>query len=253
MILNAIHASGVYTIVSFYYTGYEQSWSIPFGVNSIDVDLCGASGGSFLFDSGGAGGRLQTTLSVSFGDIIYVYVGQVGQCSSSSNFNGGGKGISTSLGCGGGGASDVRSPGNSLSDRLAVAGGGGGCRAFCGVSGGAGGGAVGADAGSQDNIICLSYTAAKGGSQGSGGNGGKYAGADLPDGSLGYGGDGDTSNNSGGGGGYYGGGAGGGGGSSYSCGTLTTHTRGACATPYVNIYYTTAPSYAPTPEPSAIP
>ena len=205
----------------------QYTYTVPAGVRSLQVDAQGAQGGTAAGGTGAPGGRVQTTLSVTPGEVLRLYVGGVGGSvsptgvgSSAGGYNGGGDGRQY---CGGGGgATDVRRGGGALGNRVVVAGGGGGHSPYCPA--GAGGGLVGANG--------LYGAPGQGGSQSAGGAGGDGIG----DGSLGQGGAGFYT---GGGGGYYGGGGGGGrggtngggggGGSSFVAATgssNTTHTQG---------------------------
>ena len=51
--------------VNFSYTGSVQSFTVPFGVSSIQVTMAGASGGGAGSTAGGVGGMVSTTLAVS--------------------------------------------------------------------------------------------------------------------------------------------------------------------------------------------
>ncbi|AEI49657.1 hypothetical protein Runsl_3282 [Runella slithyformis DSM 19594] len=238
-------ASNAQTTVTFNLTGSEQQWVVPTGVTSIQVTAKGAKGGdgnstTIPNSLGGQGGTVNATLAVTPGTALYLYVGgqgKAGQLASSfagaaRAFNGGGltdsyNGDGTGSG-GGGGATDIRIGGNSLSNRVLVAGGGGGGVPFSNRAGGAGGGTTGG--------------AAQGGTRAGQGATQSEGGAGNKSGSLGIGGDAWASSSGGGGGGYYGGGAGdfdlddnqspefgGGGGSSYTDPTLCTnvvHTQG---------------------------
>ncbi len=203
----------------------QYTYTVPAGVTSLQIDAQGAQGGdAYNNGSSGRGGRVQTTLRVTSGEVLQLFVGGAGNQSRSGagGYNGGGNGYDV-YGGGGGGATDVRRGGAALANRVVVAGGGGGA-AFSGSgNGGAGGGLVGGT-GRGDSP-------GQGGSQSAGGAGG----SSYSNGSLGQGGPGDGS--AGGGGGYYGGGGGGngstgsgagGGGSSYvtATGSNTTHTQG---------------------------
>ena len=117
----AVAESGSQT---FSYTGAEQTFTVPSGVNSITVDVKGAAGG-YNSSSEPKGGRVQATLPVTAGETLYIYVGGKGGASS-GGFNGGGSSGSRSNYKSGGGASDIRSGGNALSNRIIVAGGAGG-------------------------------------------------------------------------------------------------------------------------------
>jgi hypothetical protein len=207
----------------FEYTGAVQTYVVPPGVSSIQVEAWGAEGGgsqncsSTIEADGGLGGYAVGQLSVTVGETIYIYVGEHPETTlggdSPGGFNGGG--TAGQYGGPGGGASDVRQGGSTLADRVIVAGGGGGGNTGCPDhgTGGAGGGLIGNDG------LNLSggYAPGGGGGIGSGGAAGASPGTA---GSLGVGGSGGSLYHiAGGGGGYYGGGgayaAGGGGGSSY--------------------------------------
>ena len=187
------------------YTGAEQTFTVPAGVFSVNVEAVGGQGGSMRPEytlAGAAGGlaaQVSGELSVTPGETLYVEVGGNGE---EGGFNGGGTG---DPGAGGGGASDIRtSPlaaGLSPDDRLLIAGGGGGA----------------AQGGRNDYPARPGSNAGEG--SGSGGGGGTqsrggYAGerqdpcpaGDVLPGELGSGGDGVEG---GGGGGFYGGGGGG--------------------------------------------
>ena len=155
--------------MTFVYTGGEQTYTVPAGVSSLQVQAVGANGGyaSPLGTAGGpvpggAGGMVIGELSVGAvsaitpGETLYVAVGGT-PTKSNGGFNGGGSGNDGGGSAGGGGASDVRacsrtSPScangvTSLLARLIVAGGGGGAggcvlarsQSFCGRGGSAGG------------------------------------------------------------------------------------------------------------------
>lgn len=210
--------------------GYE--FKVPTGVTSITVDARGAAGATNGSIAAGKGGRVQTTLSVTPGDTLYFHVGVAGS-GTSGGYVGGGNGPQ---GQGGGGATDIRTSGNAIADRLVVAGGGGGGGGLTGYTGGNGGGTTG-------------------GSAPSGGTGGTQSAGGTSGGALGAGGSA-SSSGCGGGGGYYGGGAstsntyGGGGGSSFTHATLcssTTHTQGyQSGNGSLVISYTVTTGTAPT-------
>ncbi len=227
--------------VTIPYTGAMQSWTVPAGVTSITVDAQGGAGGlnsmpGTYVDREGYGARVQTTLAVTPGQVLNIFVGGKGSdgnggSGGAGGYNGGGNGsyaFSTYSGGGGGGASDIRIGGSLLSDRVVVAAGGGGAGLNCGANvdrGGDGGGLTGEDGVGGCGIAGMGGTPSAGGAAG---------GAGTP-GILGAGGMGDGATTAGGGGGagYYGGGggswAGGGGGSSYTDALLATgitHTRG---------------------------
>lgn len=226
-------------VENFFYTGSPETWVVPTGVTSIDARLYGAQGGTTLYtvpvaDTGAAGGKVETTLAVTPGETLNIYVGEKGKTHGDGQaFNGGGSaGPGTNAnGGGGGGASDIRQGGTALTDRIAVAGGGGGGGGNDSAinTTGVGGGTTG---GTGNTSAFGSIAGGTGGTPSAGGTG--YA-----SGALGVGADPEAviRNGGGGGGGYYGGGSGltgasgqsgggGGGGSSYSSGTGTTHTAG---------------------------
>jgi hypothetical protein len=235
------------------YTGCMQQVVIPAGVTQVTVNTFGAQGIGLGGFAPGNGGRAQGVLTVTPGQILYVYVG------GNNGFNGGGAGQG---GANGGGASDVRTGGTALANRVIVAGGGGGAHGDnwqCNVGAGHGGGGVavgangfggGGGAGYTSGTGCGTDGSNSGGTGGSGFHGGGGGGGGIISGgtgatsqvpgvagtgSLGLGGaafaaPGCVSEGAGGGGGgYYGGGGAagnncgagrGGGGSSYT-GSLT--------------------------------
>lgn len=226
--------------INFGFTGNVQSWTVPAGVTSITVDASGASGADGTSPVvGGNGGRVQATLTVSPGQVLYLYVGgQGGQ--SSGGYNGGGASGTRR----GGGATDIRTTLGDASTRILVAGGGG--AASSSANGGDGGNpATAGQNGINFNAIVIyggggattstagaagtgTANGAAGTSAGVGGLGGNSAGGNLLCGGNG-------------GGGYFGGGggganntgnnksAGGGGGSSFvsAAATNITYTTGA--------------------------
>ncbi|HPS31201.1 MAG TPA: MBG domain-containing protein, partial [bacterium] len=224
---------------TFNYTGAVQTWTVPAGITSIEIEAWGAQGGggSSGFGTGGNGGYAKGTVSVTSGQVIYIYVGQQGfQSYNQIAFNGGGSGSIVSWdaaagdGYTGGGASHVAKRTGTLqnlssyiSDIIVVAAGGGGAGGASGswnspANGGNGGGTTGTDGATVDVV----RTGGGGGSQAAGGS---SVDANSASG-FGIGASGSLSTDDaiqggGGGGGYYGGGAGshsgggGGGGSSY--------------------------------------
>jgi hypothetical protein len=194
--------------------GSEQTFTVPSGVESVQVVAVGGHGGSAGSIGGGAPATVSAVLPVTPGQLLYVEVGDNGEAAANGGaggFNGGGASGGADA-AGGGGASDLRilprTSGLSPDSRLIVAAGGGG------AAEGAGG-----DAGSDGAI---GNAPGEGGGAGTATGGGPHgtstcsAGAgDGEDGQLGLGGKGGTSNTKpnsgagGGGGGYYGGGGGG--------------------------------------------
>lgn len=252
---------------TFNYTGSPQSFVVPIGVDSVAVEMYGAAGGRAYFSgsnigTAGQGGYTQATIPVSAGDTLYFYIGgqggnATGTVVGSGGYNGGASGGNqgnSQVGGGGGGATDVRLNGQSLNDRILVAGGGGGS-ASCGGSpfnGGNGGGTTG-----SSGAGCGGGNGT-GGTQTAGGSGGSYTGwctasnATLGNGSSGC----SPSGGGGGGGGYYGGGggawSGGSGGSGYiyaSANNTTLNNGGNTANGFAYITYTTCSLPTNLPDP----
>jgi len=203
-------------VTTYDYTGSPDTWVVPVGVTSIQIECYGAQGSEGLGAAGGAGGLggySSGELTVTEGEVLNIFVG--GQ----DGYNGGGDGGLIGAG-NGGGASDVRFGGVTLGDRIIVAGGGGGggstgCNLdWSGGDGGAGGGLAGGDgedspnggggfggtsgSGGAEGIGCGGYLGLPGSDDGTGGNGQGCCCATTPGGG-------------GGGGGYIVGGGGGGG------------------------------------------
>ena len=132
---------------TFSYTGAVQTYTVPVGVTSIQLETWGAQGGSTtgldgLPATGGLGGYAIGNLDVTPGQVLNVYVGGAGVPAGAGGYNGGGTGAT--YGCSGGGASDVRIAPYSLTDRAIVAaGGGGGSYGSYSSGGGHGGGLIG--------------------------------------------------------------------------------------------------------------
>jgi hypothetical protein len=171
-------------------------------VNTIVVDISGASGGIQSGGTPGNGGRVRATLPVIPGSCLYIYIGGAGGCPD-RGWNGGGSGgvCSSCYSTGGGGATDIRIGGTTLANRVVVAAGGGGYYAggACGVQFGGHGGFTGGN-GSLASTECVAApVAATGGTQTGGGTGG------FNPGTLGHGENAGDCVSGGGGGGYYGG------------------------------------------------
>jgi PKD repeat protein len=219
---------------TFNYTGSVQTWTVPACVNLVQIECYGAQGGpgdgGTFADDGGYGGYAKGNLSVSPGQVLYIYVGE--KPASATNGPGGwnGGGGDGQYGGGGGGASDVRTNGQTLNNRVIVGGGGGGGNSGSPDHGfgGAGGGNAGSPGiNGPGNGACPG----QGGTQSAGGAAGCGGGAA---GSFGQGGSSQGAYHvGGGGGGWYGGGSayavGGGGGSGYiggvSSGTMQSGQR----------------------------
>jgi hypothetical protein len=201
----------------------------PACANTMTVDAYGAGGGAAGVAQGGKGGRVKVTFPIASGLMWFVVVGRVGGTVLGTNRpgfggdNGGGAGghTSSAAGGGGGGATDVRTS-TALTDRIVIAGAGGGatiCANKADVVGGDGGGTVGGEPGTCTNAAALPVPG------GQTLDGSALCNAQSA-GALGQGGQGCSSGaGGGGGGGYYGGGGGlntgGAGGSSYLDPTLT--------------------------------
>ncbi len=220
---------------TFSYTGSVQEFPIPPCVDKLTIEAWGAQGGNASIGVvfGGKGGYVKGTLAVTPGETLRVHVGGQGTVTT-GGWNGGGNGGAKGS-CGGGGASDVRYGGTTLTHRVAVGAGGGGAAWESAWSGG-----WGVNNGACNGGAGGGLTGNKGGywqSDCQGGDGGTQASGGVVGGALGLGGnaepgDGDTG---GGGGGWYGGGGGGactghngcgGGGSSYVGGLSNGSTLG---------------------------
>ena len=213
--------------IDFEYTGDEQVYTIPVGVNHVQLEVWGAQGGDGNDYSsqgnphnGGNGGYSVGTLNVSQGQVLYIYVGQEGlhNAGSSTAWNGGGaQGVSSYEAGTGGGATDIRIGGNSLYNRLIVAGGGGG----------GGNNSIGGQGGGSNGIQPSSDTQFS--SRAAGAGGGQTTGYEF---GVGQGLNGENLNG-GGGGGWYGGaqgdnstGGGGGSGYVYTSATASSYPSG---------------------------
>lgn len=226
--------------VTYNYTGALQTFTVPNRVTAVRVTVNGASGGG---DVGGQGGQTSATVPVAAADTLSILVGQQGSSQNKSRtYGGGGSTPQSAYGSSGGGGSFVFD----TSGGLLVAAGGGGGNQGGQIRERFGGAGAGAASVSQDGIggsggyeATFAPTAATGGTQSAGGQGGRATwngsafdnGSDgsgpARDGIPGAGGDAVSTGNNvffsggGGGGGYFGGGGGsgaqgGGGGSGYA-------------------------------------
>ena len=208
---------------SFAYTGAEQTFAVPSGATSVDVEAIGAAGETSIFGGavGGRGAVVSGEVAVTGSSTLYVEVGGTPTAPASGcypanpctgGFNGGGGG--GFYGPGGGGASDVRThtradTAATLASRLIVAaGGGGGGDNFVTCSPGGAGGDAGVTGGDGPSCGITGATGGGAGTSSAGGAGGVAAAGNGGSGSLGQGGESQASGG-GGGGGLYGGGAGG--------------------------------------------
>lgn len=208
--LNAAEAQascvGVDCEVVFETTGEIQTWEVPDGVQELEFEVYGAQGGA----GGGLGGFVSGMLS-NLPSELFIAVGEAGirGADSAGGFNGGGAsgGLYGNPGSGGG-ASDIRVS-TALTDRIVVAGGGGGYGGPVGGNGGPGGGEISFPGSTAQG------EGGAGGTQLQGGAGGSSNKSEIDgeDGQLGLGGAGGSGSDSfggaGGGGGYFGGGGGG--------------------------------------------
>ena len=161
---------------TFHYTGKKQTFIVPPGVTRIRVKAMGAGTMS------ARGGLAAATIAVQPGESLAIFVGGAPK-GMQGGYNGGGTGGYCNLsnypscplvGEGGAGASDVREGGNSVKDRVLVAGGAGGTGGkgqHHGGAGGGGGGLTGIHGHAGKGCFIASFNATVGG--GGGGGGGK--------------------------------------------------------------------------------
>jgi hypothetical protein len=226
--------NGTTCTVTFDYTGGVQTWTVPAAVTSATFDVDGAAGGSLaavgllVGGAGGKGGHVQATVALTPGDTLNLRVGGQGEdgllspkpfsgtLTVAGGFNGGGTNSFTcpsncvfALGGAGGGASDVRTAGDGLADRLLVAGGGGGA-GIGGDPGQPGDGGGSATAAPSVTSTFFERTCSGGGAGTLLGPGAAGAGFSCFSGNAGNGADGGdgVAGVGAGGGGYFGGGAG---------------------------------------------
>ena len=219
-----------------------QEFVVPEGVTELNV-VCAGSCGKAASAAAGNGGKVQCTLTVTPGEILYLTVGAIPSVYSTPSYN----------------ASDIRIGGTEYSNRIIVAGGGGSGASANGAGAGGSGGGVTGGAGATSRCC----GGGQGGTQTAGGAGGvgiAWTTQQTRNGSAGsFGLGGNITAHSGAGGaggaGYYGGGGGcsgytksygtygggGGGGSSYAdptrCSNIS-HAQGVCTgTGYIKIVY----------------
>jgi hypothetical protein len=190
---------------TFYYTGGNQSYTVPAGYNALDVYMWGAGGQGAVQPpyghKGGAGAMVQGTMKAKAGQVLTIIVGEGATNPSANAYGGGGRAYQADgvwYGSAGGGRSAIQvESGTDYVAAGAGAGGGGGAQ------GGAGGILTGFDGPGNDGE-------GKGGTQTAGGAGGNQTYPNGRPGAQKTGGNGSTNSYSGGGGGgYYGGGGGG--------------------------------------------
>ena len=168
-----------FTTQTFSYSGSSKQVELPAGKYKLQV--WGAQGGS----NGGKGGYAEGVIQLFSNETVFICVGSQ-PSSRSGGYNGGGSGGSgNSSGYGGGGATDIRLSGNSISNRILVAGGGGGTGGKGEGNNGSGGASgVSGTTGGYGTCGC-GYSGAHGGGGGAGiyaslakgGSGGAYGAA----------------------------------------------------------------------------
>jgi hypothetical protein len=213
---------------TYTYTGSAETCIVPGGASDIDVMVKGAGGGNAQAGGRGAvGGMTSGTITVTGGDVLYIYVGRGGV-----QYGTRGRGAGT-----GGGGSAILLNGATKNEALLVAGGGGGGGGTdgyrAGNHGGAGGGLNGLNGTGGDGPGRGATSSGPGSGIGGGRrngstatsnniNGGhgatssNYCGEGVTAGVFGWGNGGGVArcggdgSGAGGGGGWYGGGSGGG-------------------------------------------
>jgi RHS repeat-associated protein len=218
-------------LAQFSFTGEQQTWTVPAGVNGVRIYARGAGGGGDTAGTpdpitgalptggpltvAGLGAMVAAEVPVSPGEVLSVTVGgEGGSGDGAAGYGGGGRGGNLEADGGGGGASEVSRAGGPI----VVAGGGAGAGSgatFSNAQGGSGGG-IGGEAESGEEGLAGGLPGSWGGGGGggattsAGGSGGRNEGQP---GGLGVGGSGAGActggGGGGGGGGYYGGSGGG--------------------------------------------
>lgn len=243
-------------VTTFGYTGAAETYIVPPGVSSIEIEASGAQGGNGSGGTGGLGATMIGTFTVTGGDVLTVVVGQQGLQYGNSGGGGGGSGVIFAgapmivAGGGGGAATNAAGMGGVITENggnssgLGGTPGNGGQKGFvsgdCGWAAGGGGfygNGYGGDGGWDGGFGTLSGSG-YGRSWVAGGLGGSNGGCSFtyPNaGAWGCGGGGAGSYGGAGGGGYSGGGGGqyvdpsftergGGGGGSFNDGTDQLNT-----------------------------
>jgi hypothetical protein len=242
-------------VQTFTYTGSDQNFTAPTGVNVVNIEMWGAGGGNGNISgwsgggNGAAAGYATGQVTVTPGNAYKIVIGQAGAAANPVRKYGGGGRAHDNWGPGSAGGlsgfflgsgtvfsgSEPQSGTHARSVLIAGGGGGGGANRNPGsTNGGAGGGTNGQDGNSSNSSF-----RGQAGTQNAGGSGSPAQG-----GSELRGGDGNGAYGAGGGGGYWGGGAGayqepndmggGGGGSGYFNPTYVnsaTLTGGSGTTP----------------------
>lgn len=191
---------------SFGFTGAIETWTVPAGVTSVELEVIGGDGGDGAVRAGGSGAKATATFRVTPGTVLEIVIGEAGQSSSENGGGGGGSGVriqgaTTPLIVAGGGAGGAK--GN---NSRAMTGGGGLATEGSG-NGGDGGGVNGSGGGGgllTSGIDGTTFDFGNGGQGGFAANGG----TGTANGGFGVGGGGGGGTNDvggGGGGGYTGG------------------------------------------------
>lgn len=260
---------------TFYYTGSQQTFTVPMGVTQLDYTVAGGAGGAGyaalageLGGSGGDGSVVTGTLTVTPGEQLIIevgssganassnqqscggpfslYVGGAGGSNPDSSFSGGSGGdgncdLFNSGGGGGGGgaASAILDSSNAALVVAAGGGGGGGAGAAAGYDGGAGGANASGGPGGGDGAGSGGQIGAAGSSAGGTGGYDDVAGHESGGGGGGGGG---LDGGDGGSAGQIGGGGGGGGGSgSSTTGSGVTVSATNNGNGYVTLSWSTSP------------
>ena len=178
-------------VVTFTYIGYGTSWTVPSGVTTIKVRMWGGGGGTgrapngYTVTSGGGGGFMEGTISVTPGQSIYLYVADSGYDNVDDTCDCDGNGyvsrIANNYGTGGMHSIVSRGGWASTSNSLdyMIAGGGGGASS---VAGGAGGGTTGGEGGRY--AAGSNWTPGGGGVSGDPGAGGQGGSGTISSGAL---------------------------------------------------------------------
>ncbi len=125
-------AAGAPSQATFVFRGAPESFVVPDAVSRVHVVAVGAPGGAWDARARGRGALLEADVAVAPGQRLTVRVGGVAG-TYKGGYNGGGDAVIA--GDGGGGATDLRTDGDTLADRLLAAGGGGGGGTDAGTNG----------------------------------------------------------------------------------------------------------------------
>jgi len=90
-ITNTLSAQNVTT--SFSFTGVVDTWTVPPGVTSIEMEVIGGDGGDGNNHRGGSGAKAIATFAVTPGTVLEIVVGEAGASSTVSGGGGGGSGV----------------------------------------------------------------------------------------------------------------------------------------------------------------